>query len=87
VIRRSLPAEEQRAYLRRVDVRVGAYREPWEMGESRFIANSNAGKTMQHRRAYMEVHQGKRPNGSLLKRWPAEPETMDPDVCELSTRT
>jgi len=81
VIRRSLPAEEQRAYLRSVDAHVGAYREPWEMGECRFIANSNAGHTMQHRRAYVEVHEGKRPNGKLLKRWPAEPEVVD-EVCE-----
>ncbi len=80
-IRRSLPAEEQRAYLRRVDAHVGAYREPWEMGETRFIANSNAGHTMQHRRAYLEIHQGQRPNGRLLKRWPAEAEAVDPDTC------
>ncbi len=82
VIRRSLPAEEQRAYLRRVDAHVGAYREPWEMGESRFIANANAGHTMQHRRAYVDVHQGKRPNGRLVKRWPAEAEVADPEACE-----
>ena len=70
-VRRSLPAEAQRAYLRGVDVRVGAHREPWAMGESRFIANSNLGRTMQHRRAYLEEHTGKRPNGRLVKRWPA----------------
>ena len=70
-VRRSLPAEAQRAYLRGVDVRAGAHREPWTMGESRFIANSNAGRTMQHRRAYLEEHTGKRPNGRLVKRWPA----------------
>lgn len=81
IIRKSLPAEAQRAYLRRVDDHVGAYRERWEMGESRFIANSNDGHTMQHRRAYVDPHEGNRPNGSLLKRWPAE--TLDPDSCEL----
>lgn len=70
-LRRALSAEDQRAYLRHVDLRVGAYREPWEMGESRFIANSNAARTMQHRRAYLEPHTGK-PNGRLVKRWPAE---------------
>jgi len=82
-VRRAFPAEEQRAYLRRVDVRAGAYREPWEMGESRFIANANAASTMQHRRAYLEVHQGSRPNGRLVKRWPAEAATLlDNEVCE-----
>ena len=34
-----------------------------------------------NRRAYVDAHQAKRPNGSLLKRWPAE--TLDPDSCEL----
>lgn len=77
-IRRSLPAEAQRELLRRVDLRVGAYRAPWEMGESRFIANDNAAKTMQHRRAYLEPHTGKRPNGRLVKRWPAGPD-LDED--------
>ena len=71
-VRRELPAEAARAYLRGVDLRVGAYREPWSMGESRFIANNNPGKTMQHRRAYLEAHTGGRPNGKLVKRWPAE---------------
>ena len=89
VVRRALTAEQQRAYLRAVDVRVGAYREPWEMGESRFIANANAnananaGRTMQHRRAYLEPHTG-RPNGSLVKRWPADPQLVDDDeACAL----
>lgn len=83
-VRRALDAEEARAYLRAVDVRAGAYREPWTMGENRFIANANPGRTMQHRRAYLEPP-GTRPNGSLVKRWPAgpdEPETFcaDPDA-------
>ena len=83
-VRRALSAEDQRAYLRQVDVRVGAYREPWEMGESRFIANANPGHTMQHRRAYLEVHAGKRPNGSLVKRWPAEAgDALYVEACEL----
>lgn len=84
VIRRSLPAEEQRAYFREVDTHVGAYREPWSMGESRFIANANAGHTMQHRRAYLEAP-GNRPNGKLVKRWPAETGLVDPEVCERCT--
>jgi hypothetical protein len=83
-VRRALDAEDQRAYLRRVDVRAGAYREPWEMGESRFIANANTVRTMQHRRAYLEPHAGKRPNGRLLKRWPAEAtDALDADACEV----
>jgi hypothetical protein len=71
-VRRELGAESARAYLREVDLEVGAYREPWSMGESRFIANANPSKTMQHRRAYLEPHTGGRPNGKLVKRWPAE---------------
>lgn len=71
-VRRALSAEDARAYLRAVDVRAGAYREPWAMGESRFIANANGARTMQHRRAYLEAHTGNRPNGRLVKRWPAE---------------
>ena len=47
------------------------------MGESRYIANANDGHTMQHRRAYMEVHAGGRPNGKLVKRWPDGPELED----------
>ncbi|MEJ7600942.1 MAG: hypothetical protein WKG01_23755 [Kofleriaceae bacterium] len=78
-VRRALPAESQREFLRQVDVRIGAYREPWKMGESRFIANANASRTMQHRRAYLEPHAGKRPNGHLVKRWPAGPELEELD--------
>ena len=73
-VRRALRTEQARAYFRGVDARVGAYREPWTMGECRFIANSNNGRTMQHRRAYLDVHAGGRPNGKLVKRWPADPE-------------
>lgn len=80
-VRRELSAEGARAYLRDVDLQVGAYREPWSMGESRFIANANHGKTMQHRRAYLEPHTGGRPNGHLVKRWPAE-EHGPADPCE-----
>ncbi len=71
-VRRELNAEAARAYFRAVDLRAGAYREPWSMGESRFIANANPGRTMQHRRAYLEVHSGGVANGKLVKRWPAE---------------
>ncbi len=77
--RRAFSAEEQREFLRRVDTAVGAYREPWEMGESRFIANANPTRTMQHRRAYLEPHTGKRPNGHLVKRWPAGPDLDELD--------
>ena len=72
-VRRGLEAEDARAYLRAVDLRVGAFREPWTMGESRFIANANTGRTMQHRRAYLEPV-GTRPNGRLAKRWPDGPD-------------
>ncbi len=72
-VRKSMSAEIARAYLRAVDARIGAYREPWTMGESRFIANANPGHTMQHRRAYLEAP-GTRPNGRLVKRWPAGPD-------------
>ena len=72
IVRLAMDAESTRAYFRAVDEAAGAYREPWTMGESRFIANANDGVTMQHRRAYLEVPG--RPNGRLVKRWPAGPE-------------
>ena len=78
-VRRALSAEEARAYLRAVDVRAGAYRQPWTMGESRFIANANAGRTLQHRRAYLEPP-GTRPNGKLVKRWPADADAAPADA-------
>lgn len=78
-VRRGLGPEPARAYLRAVDERIGAYREPWTMGESRFIANANPHKTYQHRRAYLEPHTGGRPNGRLVKRWPAGPPLEDHD--------
>ncbi len=71
-IRREMSAESARAYFRDVDAEAGAYREPWTMGESRLIANANAGTTMQHRRAYLDPHTGGKPSGRLVKRWPAE---------------
>jgi hypothetical protein len=87
-VRRELNAEAARAYLREVDLLAGAYREPWAMGESRFIANANPGKTMQHRRAYLEPHTGGRPNGRLVKRWPAEErgpaEANSTEACRLA---
>lgn len=70
LVRVAMPAETARAYFRAVDDRAGAYRAPWSFGESRFIANDNAGRTMQHRRAYLEPPG--RANGRLVKRWPAE---------------
>lgn len=81
VVRRSMDAESQRAYLRDVDGAARAYRAPWAMGESRFIANANSVKTMQHRRAYLTEHTGFVPNGRLLKRWPAGPEVDDETLC------
>ena len=75
IVRMAMNAEATRAYFRAVDARVGAFREPWQMGESRFIANANATRTMQHRRAYLE--EPGRPNGRLVKRWPAGPEMHD----------
>lgn len=71
IIRRELSTDAARAYFCAVDERVRAYREPWDPGESRLVANENPGRTMQHRRAYLEPPNG-RPNGRLVKRWPAE---------------
>lgn len=71
-IRRGLAAAEARAYFREVDRGCDAYAEPWQMGESRFIANASAPRTMQHRRAYALEHAAHAPCGKLLKRWPAE---------------
>jgi len=71
-VRRGLSAEQARAYFLEVDRGCDAYVEPWQMGESRFIANANPGRTMQHRRAYGASAGDRRPTGTLLKRWPAE---------------
>lgn len=71
-VRRSLGAPEARAYFREVDRGCDAYDAPWQMGESRFIANANPRRTMQHRRAYGATHDALGPSGQLLKRWPAE---------------
>ncbi len=75
IVRVAMDAEATRAYFRAVDAHAGAYREPWQMGESRFIANANPTRTMQHRRAYLEAPG--RPNGHLVKRWPAGPAMHD----------
>ena len=83
-LRRRFAAESARAYFRDVDVAVGAYRQPWAPGESRFIANNNPSKTMQHRRAYLEPHNDSRPNGRLLKRWPDGPFEVQEDGCLLA---
>lgn len=88
LVRRNLAAEQQRAYFREVDASVGAYVATWEKGESRLIANANSGVTMQHRRAYQQVHSGGVPTGRLVKRWPAEEllevgQTLDPAIADL----
>jgi hypothetical protein len=88
LVRRELAAEQQRAYFRAVDAMVGAHVAPWEKGESRLIANANAGVTMQHRRAYQQVHSGGVPTGRLVKRWPAEElleigDALDPAIADL----
>ncbi len=69
---RQLRPEDARAFFRDVDEEVGAFVEPWTLGESRFIANHNAGATAQHRRACYPPWVPGTPNGHLLKRWPAE---------------
>ena len=71
-VRKKLSAEDARQYFRVVDKAANAYFEPWALGESRFIANSNSGMTMQHRRAYQTPHTGSVVNGHLVKRWPHE---------------
>lgn len=82
-VRRKLDAEGARAYFRQVDLAADAYFEPWQLGESRLIANANASLTMQHRRAYQEVNRVGVANGHLVKRWPNEElleagQTIDP---------
>ncbi|MEM7153296.1 MAG: hypothetical protein AAF799_10675 [Myxococcota bacterium] len=76
-VRKSLGAADARSYFRGVDQRCEAFDEPWQRGESRFIANANAGRTMQHRRAYAMSHDELGPSGKLLKRWPADPGVLD----------
>ena len=71
-VRKKLNAEGARAYFRQVDLAADAYFEPWQLGESRIIANANSGVTMQHRRAYQTPHTGGVANGHLVKRWPNE---------------
>ena len=82
-VRRKLDAEGARAYFRQVDLAADAYFEPWQLGESRLIANANSGLTMQHRRAYQEINRVGVANGHLVKRWPNEElleagQTIDP---------
>ena len=69
---RRMGAEAARAYFRDVDRLADAYFAPWRKGESRLIANAGVGATMQHRRAYQEIHRGGVPTGRLVKRWPVE---------------
>ena len=71
-VRKKLNAEGARRYFRQVDAAANAYFEPWELGESRFIANANSRLTMQHRRAYQAPHTGGVANGHLVKRWTNE---------------
>jgi len=99
-VRRELSAEAARAFFREIDELSFAYREPWEMGESRLIANApphhhpGAGQagTMQHRRAHLTPHTGGVANGELVKRWPAEElnpglssPSRSPGSCSLGT--
>ncbi len=70
-IRRAMSSADARRFLRDVDVQVGAYCEPWSMGETRFIANDNGSRTAQHRRACIDLVIGK-PSGRLAKRWPSQ---------------
>jgi len=74
LVRRELDAESCRAYFRDVDLRAGAFVEPWEMGESRLMLNDHDDltKTMQHRRSYQKPRGDNEQNGSLVKRWTAE---------------
>lgn len=69
---RQLDPESARAYLRAVDLQAGAFDAPWTLGESRFLANSNDGQTVQHRRALEVPRRAGVANGQLAKRWPAE---------------
>ena len=73
---RLLSSEITRDYFRSVDKKVGAYVEPWTFNESRFYANQNDARTVQHRRACPLLQT---PSGGLLKRWPAE-ELDDPSA-------
>lgn len=71
-VRKNMSAEDCRQYFRQVDRECNCYFAPWTMGESRFIANNNPKKTMQHRRAHQVVLEKGTRNGELVKRWPAE---------------
>jgi len=74
MVRREFDAESSRAYFRDVDRLADAYVLPWEMGESRLMANnmSDLALSMQHRRAYQKPRVANEQNGSLVKRWTAE---------------
>ncbi len=72
LVRRELPAADARSYFREVERLSGAYVHRWAPGDSLFIANNNPVCTYQHRRSYPEVAFDGRPNGNLVKRWPAE---------------
>lgn|GEM_PF-596484 len=89
---RCMRAETARAYFRTVDRLADAYFLPWGRGESRLIANAGAGATMQHRRAYQDIHRGGVATGRLVKRWPAEElvdggdAVVDPRLLALACR-
>ncbi|MFT4622518.1 MAG: hypothetical protein ACI8PZ_001174 [Myxococcota bacterium] len=82
---RQLDADTARGWFQRVDAEAGAFCEPWTFGESRFVANTNAGQTVQHRRVCAVPWVAGTPNGHLLKRWPAE-ELTAPAVCAPCAR-
>lgn len=69
---RQIGTEDARAFFQDVDAEALSFREPWTLSESRFMANSNPRKTVQHRRACPVPWALGTPNGHLLKRWPAE---------------
>jgi hypothetical protein len=75
---RHIDVEDARAFLQEVDEASSSFREPWTLGESRFMANANATQTVQHRRACLVPWTLGTPNGQLLKRWPAEELTDTP---------
>lgn len=88
---RRMPAEAARAYFREVDRRADAWFSPWQEGESRLMVNAGSGLTLQHRRAYQEVHRGGVATGRLVKRWPHEElvdgvGAVDPAVLALACR-
>lgn len=92
LVRREMDTESSRAWFRDVDVAANAYFAPWEMGESRLMANNAPllSQTMQHRRALQKPREQNDANGSLVKRWTAEEypaTTSDGPVCNVVQST